>query len=35
MIPPGVSEVIIVLTDTTDEATHTVFFDKVGLFGND
>jgi hypothetical protein len=24
-----------VLTDTTDEATHTVFFDKVGLFGND
>jgi hypothetical protein len=35
VIPPGVSDVIIVLTDTTDEATHTVFFDKVGLFGND
>jgi hypothetical protein len=35
VIPAGVSNVIIVLTDTTDEATHTVFFDKVGLFGND
>jgi hypothetical protein len=35
MIPPGVNDVMIVLTDITDEATHTVFFDKIGLFGND
>jgi hypothetical protein len=34
-IPAGVSDVVIVLTDTADDSTHTVFFDKVGLFGND